>query len=140
MDDAISLIQCPRKDVHQDEIQEECDEPPSILLPLTHLHPKPQEAAIPRKAAVVLPFAARRQPKTSCKTRTFRRKFFPAATDKEWNNWHWQINNRIHSILQLGRFLDLSSQETDALGNLSVKLPLGITPYYMSLISREDPD
>jgi lysine 2,3-aminomutase len=140
MDDAISLIQCPRKDVHQDEIQEECDEPPSILLPLTHLHPKPQEAAIPRKAAVVLPFAARRQPKTSCKTRTFRRKFFPAATDKEWNNWHWQINNRIHSILQLGRYLDLSSAETGALGNLSVKLPLGITPYYMSLISREDPD
>ncbi len=140
MDDGISLIQCPRKSAHQDEIQEECDEPPGLLFPLTHLRPKPQEIITTRKAAVVLPFAVRRQPKTSSKTRTFRRKFFPAATDKEWNNWHWQISHRIQTILQLRRFLDLSSEETDALGNLSVKLPLGITPYYMSLISREDPD
>jgi lysine 2,3-aminomutase len=140
MDDGISLIQCPRKDVHQDEIQEECEEPPGILLPLTHLHAKPQRFSATRKAAVVLPFAVRRQPKTSNKTKTFRRKFFPNATDKEWNDWHWQINHRIQSMLQLRRFLNLSPEETDALGNVSVKLPLGITPYYMSLISREDPD
>jgi lysine 2,3-aminomutase len=140
MDDGTSLIQCHRNDVHQDEIQEECEEPPGILLSLTHLHPKPQGNTVPRKTAVVLPFTVRRQPKTSSKTRTFRRKFFPNANDKEWNNWHWQINHRVQSILQLRRFLNLSPEETDALGNLSVKLPLGITPYYMSLISREDPN
>ncbi|MEJ2657388.1 MAG: KamA family radical SAM protein [Desulfobacterales bacterium] len=140
MDDGISLIQCPRENVHQDEIQEECEEPPGILLSLTHLHTKPKRINTTREAAVVLPFAVRRQPKTSSKTRTFRRKFFPTATDKEWNNWHWQINHRIHSILQLRRFLNLSPEETDVTGNLSIKLPLGITPYYMSLISRENPD
>jgi lysine 2,3-aminomutase len=140
MDDGISLIQCSRKDVHQDEIQEECEEPPGICLPLTHLLPKPHGITAPRKAAVVLPFAVRRQPKISSKTKAFRRKFFPTATDKEWIDWHWQISHRIQSILQLRRFLDLSPEETDALGDLSVKLPLGITPYYMSLISREDPE
>jgi lysine 2,3-aminomutase len=140
MDDGISLIQCPRTDVHQDEIQEECEEPPGILLPLTHLHPKPRGITTLRKAAVVLPFTAKRQPKTSSKTRAFRRKFFPNATDKEWNDWHWQISHRIQTILQLRRFLDLSPEETDALGNFSVKLPLGITPYYMSLISPENPN
>ena len=114
MDDGISLIQCPRTDVHQDEIQEECEEPPGIILPLTHLHPKPQGITVPRKAAVVLPFAVRRHPKTSSKTRTFRRKFFPNTNDKEWNNWHWQINHRIQTPLQLRRFLDLSPEEIDA--------------------------
>ncbi len=140
MDDGTSLIQCHRNDVHQDEIQEECEEPPGLLLSLTHLHPKPKGITSPRKAAVILPFTAKRQPKTSSKTRAFRRKFFPNANDKEWNDWHWQINHRIQSILQLRRFLNLSPEESDALGNLPVKLPLGITPYYMSLISREDTD
>ncbi|MDH4205225.1 MAG: KamA family radical SAM protein [Desulfobacteraceae bacterium] len=140
MDDGTSLIQCYSKDAAKDEIQEDFEEPPGILLSLTNLHPRPQEIITPRQTAVVLPFVVRRQSKTSSKTKAFRRKFFPNANDKEWNNWHWQINHRIHTILKLRRFLNLSTEETDALGNLSVKLPLGITPYYMSLISREDPD
>ena len=140
MDDGTSLLQCYTKDAAKDEIQEDCEEPPGILLSLTNQHPKPKKIITPRQTAVVLPFAVRRQSKTSSKTRAFRRKFFPNTNDKEWNNWHWQINHRIHSLLQLSRLLNLSSEETDALGNLSVKLPLGITPYYSSLISRENPD
>ena len=139
MDDGTSLIQCFSKDAHKDEIQEDCEEPPSILLSLTNLHPRSRRIIPHRQTAVVLPFAVRRQPKTSDKTKSFRRKCFTSANDKEWNNWHWQINHRIHTLLQLSRFLNLSTEETDALGSLSVKLPLGITPYYMSLIAREDP-
>ena len=139
MDDGTSLIQCYSNDAAQDEIQEDCEEPPGILLSLTNLHPRSKKIIISPQTAVVLPFAVRRQPKTSSKTKAFRRNFFPNADDKEWNNWHWQINHRIHTIRQLHRFLDLSTEETDALGNLSVKLPLGITPYYMSLVSRDDP-
>jgi lysine 2,3-aminomutase len=139
MDDGTSLMQCYSKDEAKDEIQEDCEEPPSILLSLTNLPTKPQEIITPRQTAVVLPFAVRRQPKTSSNTKAFRRRFFPSANDKEWNDWHWQINHRIQTIHQLRRFINLSTEETDALGNLSVKLPLGITPYYMSLISREDP-
>jgi lysine 2,3-aminomutase len=140
MDDGTSLLQCYSKDAAKDEIQEDCEEPPGRLISLTNPHPRPKKIVAPRQTAVVLPFAVRRQSKTSSKTKAFRRKFFPNATDKEWNSWHWQINHRIHTILQLRRFLNLSTEETDALGNLPVKLPLGITPYYMSLISREDPD
>jgi lysine 2,3-aminomutase len=140
MDDGMSHIQCQRNDAHKDEIQEDCEEPPSIPLSLTNLQSKPREIITSRQRLVVLPFSARRQSKTSSKTKAFRRKFFPNTDDKQWHNWHWQINHRIQTILQLRRFLNLSTEETDAVGNLSVKLPLGITPYYMSLISREDPD
>jgi lysine 2,3-aminomutase len=139
MDDGISLRQC-HKDTPKDEIQEDCEEPPGILLSLTSLNTGPRKTITPRQPAVVLPFAAKRQPKTSAKTKAFRRKFFPNINDKEWHNWHWQINHRIRTLLQLRRFLNLSTEETDAFGNLSIKLPLGITPYYMSLISQEDPD
>ena len=93
MDDGTSLLQCYSNDAAQDEIQEDCEEPPGILLSLTNLHPKPKKIITSRQtAAVVLPFAVRRQSKISSKTRAFRRKFFPNATDKEWNNWHWSEN------------------------------------------------
>ena len=140
MDDGIPLIQSHCGDAAKEEVQEECEEPPGRLLSLTDLNPKPRRIIPHRQTAVVLPFAARRQPKTSDKTKAFRRKFFPNASDKEWNDWHWQINHRIHTLLQLHRFLTLSTAEADALGDMSVKLPLGITPYYLSLISPEDPD
>jgi len=140
MDDGTSLLRCHKKVAHKDEIQEDCEEPPGKLLSLTNLQNSPRYIIPHRKTAVVLPFVVRRQSKSSSNTKAFRRKFFPNVSEKEWHNWHWQINNRIHSIHQLRRFLNLSAEETDALGNLSVKLPLGITPYYMSLISREDAD
>src|SRR3546814_7526166 len=29
--------------------------------------------------------------------RAFRRRFFPAATPEQWNDWRWQLRNRIRS-------------------------------------------
>ena len=74
------------------------------------------------------------------KKRSFRKRFFPDVNDKQWNNWQWQIQNRISTPTQLNRFLKLSNEEQSAFNNLSVKIPLGITPYYMSLLPVNEPD
>jgi len=82
----------------------------------------------------------RRPPRSSKRTRLFRRTWFADASDHQWNDWHWQIRQRIHSVEQLERILKLSPEEKQAVEFSETKLPLGITPYYASLLSPDDPD
>lgn len=74
------------------------------------------------------------------KVRVFRRTFFPAVQDKDWNDWRWQSRHRIRELAQLERFLDLSEAERDGLERGGSMLPVGITPYYLSLLDRHDPE
>lgn len=78
--------------------------------------------------------------RTSPRTTGFRHLFFPDIPDALWNNWQWQVRNRIAGHDQLKRFLSLSKEESAAFEGFSAKLPLGITPYYMSLLSESDAD
>ncbi|MDD4603401.1 MAG: KamA family radical SAM protein [Bacteroidales bacterium] len=66
--------------------------------------------------------------------------FFPESTVKDWNNWHWQIKNSARSIEQLARYLHLSDNEVKPDGPNSQSLPLRISPYYISLLDRENPE
>lgn len=76
--------------------------------------------------------------RTTPQTRAFRRRFFPAVTSQEWNDWRWQSRNRIRTLAQIERMLALSEDERQALIQGESMLPVGITPYYMSLLDRED--
>jgi lysine 2,3-aminomutase len=71
--------------------------------------------------------------------RAFRRRFFPEATSPEWNDWRWQVRKRIKSMAELERIFVLSADERAAVANHKGSLPVGITPYYASLLSRDDP-
>ena len=75
---------------------------------------------------------------------SFRRKFiqtyYPTITDQQWNDWQWQIANRVRTAAQLEKFLPLKSEERAALDGLQAKLPLAITPYFLSLLVGHDPD
>lgn len=76
----------------------------------------------------------------SSERKKFRNKFFPGVTTKQWNNWHWQVANRIRRGDQLSRFLQLSEDEKLAINGSGTSLPLSITPYYLSLLDPADPD
>jgi lysine 2,3-aminomutase len=69
----------------------------------------------------------------------FRKRLFPQATLEEWNNWHWQLQNRIKDLASLERIIRLSDDERRAILRHQGALPLGITPYYASLLSPDDP-
>ncbi len=101
-------------------------------LALNFLEPPVHETA-------VVPVPARGTPsfKTSRTSKSFRMKFFPKATNEEWNDWRWQFRNRIKDVKALARIVRLSDQEKEALTGRS-GLPLGITPYYASLIDPFD--
>jgi lysine 2,3-aminomutase len=69
----------------------------------------------------------------------FRRRFFPGVSHAEWNDWHWQLRNRIQKIDVLARIIRLSEEEREAIGRHAGPLPLAITPYYASLLNSDDP-
>lgn len=63
------------------------------------------------------------------------------ATSSDWNDWHWQLKNRINSPEQLKRIFNLSEIETEEIRKVNSKYRFSITPYYLSLIrSFEDTD
>ncbi len=75
----------------------------------------------------------------SPRSHDFRRRFFPQAGRADWCDWKWQLRNRIRDARSLRRVFELSFEEAAALDRMSGRLPVGITPYYASLISRTDP-
>jgi lysine 2,3-aminomutase len=76
---------------------------------------------------------------TSARTRAFRRRHFPGATGRDWNDWRWQTRHRVRSLAQLDAMLRLSGAEREALVQGGTMLPVGISPYYMSLLDPDDP-
>lgn len=74
------------------------------------------------------------------RTRAFRRWAFPDATDEQWNDWKWQLRNRLRDLRTLEKVFTLSDSERDAVQRLGGHLPVGITPYYASLCHISDPE
>lgn len=74
------------------------------------------------------------------RSRAFRRRFFPEATSQLWNDWRWQLQHRIRDLAGLERIIHLSADERAAVARHTGPLPVGITPYYASLLSETDPE
>jgi lysine 2,3-aminomutase len=91
----------------------------------------PSIGRAPRKAALRFP--------VNPETRAFYRRFFPGTSVTEWNDWHWQFQSRIRTLEELSRIFRLSADERQAVAQHTGPLPVGITPYYASLMSRDDP-
>jgi lysine 2,3-aminomutase len=75
----------------------------------------------------------------SQRSRIFCRASFPGVLISEWNDWRWQLKNRIRNAKQLERLITLSEDEREALTRGNGALPLAITPYYASLLDGNDP-
>lgn len=72
-------------------------------------------------------------------TLNFRSQFYPEVTSSLWNNWRWQLRNRITTVGGLERIICLSKDERLALINTGHSLPVAMTPYYASLLDKNDP-
>ncbi|MBQ6128594.1 MAG: KamA family radical SAM protein [Lachnospiraceae bacterium] len=63
---------------------------------------------------------------------------FFGAGEKEWNDWHWQLRNRISSVSLLSKFIKLSDSQYRMFEEVSAKYRWATTPYYLSLMDYED--
>jgi len=58
----------------------------------------------------------------------------------DWQDWVWQLKNRITSVAQLEQFMTLTAEEKAGCYFADKKLSLAITPYFFNLIDRNDPN
>jgi len=72
-------------------------------------------------------------------TAAFRNKYFPHTPLKEWNDWQWQLRQRITDVHELRAILYLSEDERRAFADTGKKIPFAITPYFASLLDRDNP-
>jgi lysine 2,3-aminomutase len=62
------------------------------------------------------------------------------ATEEEWQDWRWQLRNRITKAEQLKLLLNLNEEEVAAIDASKGKMATAITPYFVTLMSRTDPN
>jgi lysine 2,3-aminomutase len=86
------------------------------------------------------PARTRTGSRSNPRTRAFRTRFYPEAMDADWNDWRWQTRHRIRRLDQLARVIRLSDDERAAISRHEGPLPVGITPYYASLLDEQDTD
>ena len=58
---------------------------------------------------------------------------------KDWNDWHWQLKNRITSLEELKKYLTLTDEEEEVLKSNKFPFRTAITPYYLSIIEPNNP-
>ncbi len=64
--------------------------------------------------------------------------YFPNVTDEQWNDWHWQVQNRIDSLEKIEKSMNLSDFEIESIKKVLGKFRMAITPYYFCLMDPLD--
>lgn len=62
------------------------------------------------------------------------------GTEDDWQNWHWQIQNRFVSATALSDIINLTDKEIEDIEQVSKKFRWAASPYYVSLIDPENPE
>ncbi len=65
-------------------------------------------------------------------------KLWKNVSKEEWNDWRWQVKNRITSVSELKKVINLSKDEEEGIMDSLKTLRMAITPYYASLMSLND--
>ncbi|MCX6354340.1 MAG: KamA family radical SAM protein [Candidatus Aureabacteria bacterium] len=69
-----------------------------------------------------------------------RARMWKDVTETDWNNWKWQVKNRVCSLAELSRVLKLTPEEEGGIRREEDRLPMAVTPYFLSLIDPENPE
>lgn len=63
---------------------------------------------------------------------------YKEVTVEDWEDWLWQMKNRIRNKEDLAKIINLSPEEEIGIKKSNGKLPMAITPYWASLMDPED--
>lgn len=69
-----------------------------------------------------------------------RKEFYPNVSDSDWNDWRWQIRNRVETLEELKKYIKLTAEEEEGISKSLKTLRMAITPYYLSLIDIDNPN
>src|SRR3989344_2635968 len=61
------------------------------------------------------------------------------STPLDWEDWRWQLRNRIRTKDVLSKLINLTPEEEKGIDGAGTKVTMSIPPYFASLIDPEDP-
>lgn len=64
--------------------------------------------------------------------------YYKDVSDKDWNNWIWQQKNRISTLEELEKIINVSDAEREAFDKCKDLFHVGITPYYAMLMDKDN--
>ncbi len=69
-----------------------------------------------------------------------RQTLWPNISDEKWNDWNWQMSNRITDHKGLLESMSLPTEEAAQIKRCLENFRMAITPYYFSLMNSQDPE
>ena len=60
------------------------------------------------------------------------------ATEEQWNDWHWQIKNRIGDVDTLAKLVDIDDEQKHVIKQIEKDYRWSISPYYLSILDPKD--
>ena len=69
-----------------------------------------------------------------------RYEMFPNVSDEQWNDWKWQVRNRIETVEDLKKYINLTEEEEKGIRECLKTLRMSITPYYLSIMDPDNPN
>ena len=66
--------------------------------------------------------------------------YWPDVAPQQWNDWKWQLKNRVTSLEHLENKLVLNQEERSGVLLSGDKLALAVTPHFFNLLPADDPD
>ncbi len=65
--------------------------------------------------------------------------YWADVSSREWNDWHWQVAHRVQTVEELKKIINLTPEEEKGVKSCLHILRMAITPYYASLMDKDDP-
>ncbi|MBU1871891.1 MAG: KamA family radical SAM protein [Candidatus Omnitrophica bacterium] len=65
---------------------------------------------------------------------------FKDVNPLDWEDWQWQVRNRITTFEQLSQIIKLVPEEIEGIKKARGRMSMAITPYWFTLIDPEDPN
>ncbi|HCF62375.1 MAG TPA: lysine 2,3-aminomutase [Myxococcales bacterium] len=67
------------------------------------------------------------------------RSIWKETPDSDWNDWRWQLRNRVTDLATLEKVVELTPEARGEFERTTAEFNMAITPYYASLMDPKDP-
>ncbi len=64
---------------------------------------------------------------------------FKDVNPLDWEDWHWQLKNRVSKLEQVSQIIKLTPEEEQGIRNAKGRMAMTVTPYWIALADPDDP-